>query len=58
MATYLKVNCACGRKIGENVFKQHARKCFWQLQVWATEGRVIHLLDERSSENKLKYPII
>ncbi len=55
---YIKKECACGKLVGENVFKQHARKCSTQLREWAKEGRSMHMLDERSEEQKAADPIL
>lgn len=46
----MPVECACGRKIGTKVFKQHGRKCTAMLVSWGKPGscRSIWLLDERT----------
>lgn len=51
---YQKIECACGRPIGCNVFRQHARRCLAQLRAWkrADPGRDMWLLDERSEEQR------
>lgn len=55
---YPKNNCACGRKIGSNVFHRHARKCTAMLREWAKDTSVaMYLLDERSLEEKKREPI-
>jgi hypothetical protein len=54
---YPKVNCKCGRTLGSNVFRQHARKCAPMLKEWARNGHKMELLDERSDAEKQRDPI-
>lgn len=50
-----RVTCACGRLVGERVFRQHGRRCTAQLIAWADAGRhpdAVGLLDERSARRR------
>ena len=54
---YPKIPCVCGRKLGSNVFRQHARKCPPMLRTWQRNGKRMDLLDERSQAQKARDPI-
>ena len=55
---YPAVTCVCGRVCGNNVFKQHGRKCAPMLKEWAKDTKcMVSLLDERSHEEKVRNPI-
>lgn len=51
---YFRIQCACGREFGSNVFRQHARKCLAQLRAWKKSGNSMAMLDERSAKQKAR----
>jgi len=54
---YVQITCACGRKIGANVIRQHRRRCEVQLEAWRREGASVDELDEREHSRRGQVPI-
>lgn len=57
---YPKENCACGRKFGSNVVRQHRRKCIQMLREWFKDDptRMMSLLDDRTPEQQTAEPVV